>query len=151
MIRHQCSETETLISGYLDSELTQGDRQKIELILDECPTCQQCLVEMKKLRQQVGSLKYGKMTMTEKNKLSDEVTGSTGANIGQVLLLGGFVVLYGSGLLLILKELIGNEEAPLFIRLGLPVLFLGLGVLFVTVLLQRINTSKTDRYKNVRI
>ncbi len=151
MIRHQCDETETLISGYLDGELTQGDRQKVELILDECATCQKSLEEMKRLRQHVGGLKYRKMTMTEKNQLSDEVSGATSSTIGQILLLGGFVVLYGSAIFLLLRELIGDDEAPIFVRIGLPALLLGIGVLFLTVLVQRIKASKTDPYKNVRI
>ncbi|MBT5708343.1 MAG: hypothetical protein HOI66_18675 [Verrucomicrobia bacterium] len=151
MIKHQCGETEPMISGYLDGELTQGDRQKVELILDECQTCQQNLKEMKQFRQHVGGITYTKMTESEKNRMSSEVTGSVGAGVGQLLVLGGFVVLYGSGIFYLLRDLIQNGEAPLFIRIGLPALFLGLGVLFFTVLLQRIRASKTDRYKNVRL
>jgi hypothetical protein len=140
-----------MISGYLDGELTQGDRQKVELILDDCQTCQENLKEMKQLRQHVGGITYTKMTESEKNRMSGEVTGSVGASVGQILILGGFVVLYGRGIFYLLRDLIENGDAPAFIRIGVPALFLGLGVLFFTVLFQRIRASKTDRYKNVRL
>lgn len=151
MIKHECGETEPILSGYLDGELTQGDRQRIELILDDCPTCQKNVEEMKQLRQHVGGIPYTKMTESEKNRISSEVNGSVGANLGQLLVLGGFVVLYGSGIFYLLRDLIQKEDAPAFVRFGLPTLFLGLGILFFTVLFQRIRASKTDRYKNVRL
>ncbi len=34
-MKHDCHETEPLISGYLDGELTQSDRQRVELILED--------------------------------------------------------------------------------------------------------------------
>ena len=151
MIKHQCAETNPMLSGYLDRELTQGDRQKIELILEECETCRKSLEEMKQLRQQIGGIHYKKMTLSEKDKLNREASGSVGSNLGQVLLLSGFVILYGTGAFYLLKDLILDGEAPAFVRIGVPTLFLGIGVLFFTVLYQRFQAAKTDRYKNVRL
>ena len=151
MIKHQCRETEPFLSGYLDGELTQGERQRIELILDECSICSQNFDEMKELCQQVGGINYKKMTTSEKEKLSEEVSGATSAGLGQVLLLGGFVVLYGTGAAYLLVALVRDSEAPMFVRLGLPAVLLGVGILFFTVLFQRIKAAKTDKYKNVRL
>lgn len=151
MIKHQCRETEPLLSGYLDGELTQGDRQRIELILDECSICAKNFEEMKQLCQQVGGMEYKKMTASEKDRLSEEVTGAASASVGQILLLGGVLLLYGTGAVYLVMALIRDSEAPMFVRLGLPAVLLGVGILFVTVLTQRIKASKTDRYKNVRL
>ena len=38
-MKHDCQETEPLISGYLDGELTQSDRQRVDLILEDCEQC----------------------------------------------------------------------------------------------------------------
>ena len=38
-MKHDCRETEPLISGYLDGELTQSDRQRVDLILEDCEQC----------------------------------------------------------------------------------------------------------------
>jgi len=44
-----------------------------------------------------------------------------------------------------------GDKVPLFLRIGLPALIIGLGILFATVLVQRIKTSKTDPYNDVEI
>ncbi len=151
MIPHQCEESEPLLSGYLDGELTQMDRQKVELILDDCPTCQKTYNDLEQLRQNVGGIPYQTMTATEKDELSKEATGAVSANIGQFLLLGGFIVLYGTGGFYLLREILTDGDAPWFVRVGVPALFLGFGILFITVLVQRMRAAKTDKYKNVRI
>jgi len=46
-MNHDCNETEPLLSGYLDGELTQGDRQRVELILEDCAECARVFDEMK--------------------------------------------------------------------------------------------------------
>ena len=48
-MKHDCQETELLISGYLDGELTQSDRQGMDLILEDCEQCSLSFSEMKKI------------------------------------------------------------------------------------------------------
>ena len=71
--------------------------------------------------------------------------------MGQVLFLVGVFIVYGVGAFWMVRGLIGDSEAPLFLRVGAPIMILGMGVLFFTVLFQRIKAAKTDKYRNVRI
>ena len=160
-MNHDCNETEPLLSGYLDGELTQGDRQRVELILEDCAECARVFDEMKKLRQHVGGIPYETMTETEKSKMSRSAEASVGASVGQVLFLAGLVLVYGVGAYWVCSDLITDAEfsktgdakdkVPMFIRIGVPALVIGLGILFFTVLLQRIKAAKTDKYTDVEI
>ena len=38
-MKHDCQETEPLLSCYLDGKLTQSDRQRVDLILEDCRQC----------------------------------------------------------------------------------------------------------------
>jgi putative effector of murein hydrolase LrgA (UPF0299 family) len=40
---------------------------------------------------------------------------------------------------------------PLFIRFGVPTMIIGIGILFFTVLFQRLKAAKTDKYRDVQI
>ena len=77
------------------------------------------------------------------------------ASIGQFLVIAGLIILYGFGSFWVCAELIkGGEDKdkiPMYIQYGVPVLFAGIGVLFFTVLFQRLNAAKTDKYKDVQI
>ena len=96
-MNHDCNEIEPLLSGYLDGELTQGDRQRVELILEDCAECVRVFKEMKKLRQQVGEIPYETMTAKEKTEMSQGAVASAGASVGQVLFIVGLVLVYGVG------------------------------------------------------
>ena len=65
-MKHDCQETELLISGYLDGELTQSDRQRVDLILEDCRQCNETHQEMKKFREGVGDIPFDKLTKKEK-------------------------------------------------------------------------------------
>ena len=77
------------------------------------------------------------------------------ASVGQFLVIAGLIILYGFGSFWVCAELIkGGEDKdkiPMYIQYGVPVLFAGIGVLFFTVLFQRLKAAKTDKYKDVQI
>ena len=77
------------------------------------------------------------------------------ASIGQFLVIVGLIILYGFGSFWVCAELIkGGEDKdkiPMYLQYGVPVLFAGIGVLFFTVLFQRLKAAKTDKYKDVQI
>ena len=160
-MNHNCEDTEALLSGYLDGELTQGDRQRVEIIMEDCENCAQTFEEMKKLRGEIGGIEYEHMTEAERIKLSEDSVTKAGENIGQMLVIGGLVLVYGVGAYVLCVDIITDAEfgrtgdvddkVPLFLRIGLPALIIGLGILFTTVLIQRIKTSKTDPYNDVEI
>ena len=71
-MKHDCQETELLISGYLDGELTQSDRQRVDLILEDCIQCTETHQEMKKYREGVGDIPLDKLTKKVKSDLNKD-------------------------------------------------------------------------------
>ena len=159
-MKHDCQETEPLISGYLDGELTQSDRQRVDLILEDCEQCSLAFAEMKKLRKGVGSLFFDQLTETEKSNMTKNATSGAGSNLGQFLAITGLILVYGVGACWLSWELItdakfadtgdAKDKVPMFIRFGLPTLIGGVGILFFTVLFQRLKAAKTDKYTDVQ-
>ena len=150
-MNHNCEDTEALLSGYLDGELTQGDRQRIEVIMEDCQDCAKTFEEMKKLRGEISGIEYEHMTEAERLKAAKDPVAETGASLGQVLVIGGFIIFYGSCIYLALKEMLSSPDTPMLMKIGLPAIFLGFGVLLTSVIIDRIKASKTDPYKDVEI
>ena len=146
-----CEDIKTLLSGYLDGELTQGDRQRVEVIMEDCEDCAKTFEEMKKLRGEISGIEYEHMTEAERLKAAKDPVAETGASLGQILVIGGFILCYGSCIYLALKEMLANPDTPMLIKIGLPAIFLGFGVLLTSVVIDRIKASKTDPYKDVEI
>jgi anti-sigma factor RsiW len=150
-MNHNCEDTEALLSGYLDGELTQADRQRVEVIMEDCQDCAQTLEDMQKLRGEIGEIEYEHMTEAERLKTAKDPVAEAGASIGQVLVIGGFVIFYGTLVYFVLKGMLADEDTPLFMKIGLPAIFLGFGILLTSVIIDRIKASKTDPYKDVEI
>ena len=150
-MNHNCEDTETLLSGYLDGELTQGDRQRVEVIMEDCKDCAQTFEDMKKLRGEIGGIEYEHMTEAERLKAAKDPVAEAGASIGQILVIGGFIIFYGSLIYFALKGMLANPDTPLFMKIGLPAILIGMGILFTSVIIDRIKASKTDPYNDVEI
>ena len=150
-MNHNCEDTEALLSGYLDGELTQGDRQRVEVIMEDCQDCAQTFEDMKKLRGEIGGIEYEHMTEAERLKAAKDPVAEAGASIGQILVIGGFIIFYGSLIYFALKGMLANPDTPLFMKIGLPAILIGMGILFTSVIIDRIKASKTDPYKDVEI
>ena len=73
-----------------------------------------------------------------------------GTGIGQVLVIVGLVCVYGIGAYWVSVEVILDDEQPWWLKIGLPAVVVGMTVLFVTVLLQRMKAAKTDKYTDVK-
>lgn len=93
--------------------------------------------------------------------MSEKKLAETGSNIGQFLAIVGLILVYGVGAFWLCQELITDAEfastgdpedkVPLFIRFGVPTMIIGIGILFFTVLFQRLKAAKTDKYRDVQI
>ena len=136
-----------LLSGYIDGELTQQQRQRVELHCDECEPCAALMAELKALKDEVGRTRlgeYGEDTWRE--KMNDSTVQVT-RGIGWLLFLAGVLAIGG----VVLYEFVIDSSVPLHIKLITGSVWGGLGILLVSVLRQRLIERKTDKYDDVEI
>lgn len=77
----------------------------------------------------------------------DDATTRTTRGVGWLLLIGGGIAVLGFA---IYEFLLAETDAPL-LKWGLIAFYVGLGVLLLAVIRQRMLARKTDRYKDVEI
>jgi predicted anti-sigma-YlaC factor YlaD len=136
-----------MISGYLDGELTQGDRQQVEVHLDSCGECRRTFDDMAKLQNAVGKLSFGDLPPDEWSRIMNDLTVRSSRGLGWLLYVAGIVVVLGyTGYAFAV-----DDEIPALIKSGLAALVVGTLLLFVSVLRQRMVARKTDKYKDVEI
>ena len=135
---------EALLSGYVDGELTQGDNQRVRVHLENCPTCQSMVSEIRQIREAA--------TTTHFRLLSDEEWRETPRSAGsRWLRKAGWVLLIawilGAGWLAIEGIVAGSTS---WYEKALVGTLIGGGLLlFLSVLFDRLKALKTDRYGSV--
>ena len=143
------AKVDELLSGYLDGELTQRDRRLVDRRLERCARYRARLEELAKLRTSVGRLRDD-MDPEDRERwreIMDNAFDRTLRGIGWLLVVGAVLLLVGYGG----YEFILSDVEPPFVKWAVAAVYVGLAVLLLTVLRQRLRDRKTDRYKDVEI
>lgn len=142
--RCQSEFDDSLLSGYVDGELTQADNQRARLHLEECPWCRALVEDLLKIRE-AAMATYFPVPTDEEWREAPRSQGSQWLRRAGWILLVVWIV--GAGWLASEAFLTGSA---LWYEKVLIVALAGGGLLlFLSVLLDRIKALKTDRYGRV--
>ena len=144
---NRCQAIEELLSGYLDGELTQQNRQRVELHLEDCDDCHKAYKELAQLQNDIGELSFGEMSPQQWSEIMNDATVRTSRGFGWLFYIVGILIVVGYGA----YEFAIDDEVPALVKTGIAGMLMGFVLLFYSVLRQRMIASKTDKYKDVQI
>jgi predicted anti-sigma-YlaC factor YlaD len=136
-----------LLSGFVDGELTQQQRQLVTLHCDNCSECRENLANLHELRQRISKAKLSEVGEDKWRETMNDPTVQTTRSIGWLLFIAGLLVIAGIGLV----GFIFSDEIPVGVKLIMIAVYGGLATLLYSVLRQRLIERKTDKYKDVEI
>ncbi|RLA27856.1 MAG: hypothetical protein DRQ63_04945 [Gammaproteobacteria bacterium] len=135
------------LSGYVDGELTQQQRQRVDVHCANCTECATDLRELQELRETIGNARFSNRNQDAWREMMNDTTVQTTRGIGWLLLIGGALVCLGIGVFVFLF----GSSVSLVEKLIVSAIYGGLALLFYSVLRQRLIERKTDKYKDVEI
>jgi hypothetical protein len=136
-----------LLSGFIDGELTQQQRQLVTLHCETCDECRENLASLRELRERVGSARLSEVGEDEWRESMNDSTVELTRGIGWLLFIAGLLIVAGIGL----GVFIFNPDIPVGMKLLMIAIYGGLALLLISVWRQRLIESKTDKYKDVEI
>lgn len=136
-----------LLSGFVDGELTQQERQRVRLHCEECDECRENLVNLRVLRERIGKAQLSEVGEDKWRETMNDSRVQLPRTIGWLLFIAGLLVVGG----IVLVQLFFNDEISLGMKLLMVAIYGGLATLLYSVLRQRLIERKTDRYKDVEI
>ncbi len=135
------------LSGYIDGELTQQQRQRVQILCSQDEKAQALLEELQALRSDVGNATLSQYGEDKWRETMDDAGVQVTRGIGWLLLIigalgiGGFVVL----------SFLADSSISVFMKLMIGGFYGGMAVLLISVIRQRLIERKTDKYKDVEI
>ena len=138
-------EIEVLLSGYLDGELTQQERQKVGVYLERDERYREILAELERVKSETERLHYEEPSSGDWKTVEKSLVQDVSRGLGWIILSIWAVALTSYGL----WELATAPDEPLTGKLMVFGFFLGVALLFCSVLTQRMRESRTDKYKGV--
>ncbi len=145
-----CHDYKDLMMGYMDNELSDEQKNRFEEHLAGCPECVGELKEFQKLKAITDEVT---LVEPEDQIWQDYWTGIYN-RIERDL---GWIIFSVSAILLsiycgfrLIEEIVTDTKTGMLLKIGLIALIVGLAILFVSVLRERIYFWSKDRYRNVR-
>lgn len=135
------------LSGYLDGELTQQQKQRVDLHLADCADCRAMLRELEDLRCRMGRSGLSSKYEDEWRENMDDSGVQLTRGIGWLLFIGAVLIIAAVAVF----QFITDPGISGFMKFLISAFYLGLAALFVSVLRQRLIERKTDKYKDVEI
>lgn len=136
-----------MLSGYIDGELTQQDRQRVRLHCEGCEFCRQQLEDLRTMRGRVGAAHLSTINDDTWRKTMNDTTVRATRGIGWLLFVGGILLAAGFAV----YEIVADSSLSAFEKTIIGGIYGGLLLLFVSVLRQRLIERKSDKYKDVEI
>jgi anti-sigma factor RsiW len=137
---------EALISGYLDGELTQGDRQRVERHLETCDHCAQLATDLRQLQEMTMSSSFTIPNDTQWDERPRSPLSRLASLAGWAI---GGLWLVGLVAVLATQAATGNESDRLAAVLVLMPL-IAVACIVGSALLDRLDTRRDDPYRNVQ-
>ena len=145
-----CERFKQLMMGYIDDEVSEEEKKAFMDHVKGCAQCSSELAHFQKLKKVTNGMT---LTSPEDKVWADYWSGiynRVERGIGWILLsLSGILLLIYGGYKAV-DELIKDPTVGLLMKVAILGFIVGMSILFVSVLRERIYFWKTDRYRSVR-
>ncbi len=145
-----CGDYNDLMMAYLDGELDEEQRKNFEAHLSQCEVCQKALEEFTDLKGLTDSITLSEPEDRIWEQYWDHVYNRAERSMGWMIFsISGILLLIYGGLKLI-EHVLADSHVAMFCKVCLVSFVIGVAVLFVSILRERLHFWKSDRYKDVR-
>ena len=141
--------TKELLMRALDNELSPEERSELDLLLADDPNLRAERERLGRLKEVTGEMKLRNPPEQMWDDYWNSAYSRMERGIGWILVSFGVIVVGGWGTWQFVTELIADTEMPPLIKAGILAGSLGLVILIVSVLRQRLFVRKTDPYKDI--
>ncbi|UCE25292.1 MAG: zf-HC2 domain-containing protein [Candidatus Zixiibacteriota bacterium] len=138
-----------LLAGYVDGELSDEEREAFERELERDPQLRAELNEFRKLKEVTGMMQYADLPDEVWDGYWQNVYRKLERGIGWILFSIGAIVLLSFGVYQFFLELFSDSDVPTIVRISVTVLSVGVVILLVSFVRERLFAYNRDRYRKV--
>ncbi len=138
-----------LLMGALDRELSTAERREFEQLLETDAEVQAEWTRLKRVKGLTDSMEFRMPSDAIWEGYMASVYRRVERGVAWILLSVGTIVLVSTGLWHLGKAIFIAEDLPFYVKASLLAIFVGVAILIVSVVREKIFTHKRDPYKDV--
>jgi predicted anti-sigma-YlaC factor YlaD len=141
-----CDNFRPLLTGYGDGELSAEEQRRVAAHVAQCAACAAELAELERLKEDLAMLAFKEPTDAELDRYWGGVYNRLERGLGWALFSAGAILVLCYGAFELIKDFVANPTISVILRVGVAALVVGLVLLFVSLLRERLALVKADRY-----
>jgi hypothetical protein len=137
------------IMAFLDGELPISERSQIELKIAEDPQYQKYYHQLQKLKEVTGAMKYKILPDMYWDEYWRQIYNRLERGISWILISLGAIIVLSFALWTAVSDLLADHFINPFLKYGILILIVGMVILFISILREKLMVKKVDKYKEV--
>jgi hypothetical protein len=138
-----------LLAGYVDGELTASEKLDFERELSHSAELRAELHEFMQLKEVTSTMRYADIPDEVWDSYWESLYKKTERGVGWIFFSVGAIMVIAFGLYHAFHQLLTDPNAPLWLKVGLPMATLGAAILLVSYIRERLFARKRERYTEV--
>ena len=145
-----CEKYKDMLMGFLDDELTVEEKQQIEEHLADCATCTTELEDFKRLKSITDNLSLFQPEDKVFSEYWSSIYNRIERSVGWILLsVSGMALVFYAGYKMV-EDIVKDPDVAIVFKIAMIGFIAALAILLISVLREKLNLRKKDRYKDVR-
>ncbi len=147
----KCDEIRILLSALVDNELDPEQKKIVGDHLADCPDCRAEYARLKKLKEVTDGMKYFDLPDKLWAGYWNGIYNRIERGLGWIFLSLGAIIILAFGAWELLNKFFLDSQPPLILKIGVGAGLLGIIILLVSVIRERLFSRTHDRYEEVEI
>lgn len=145
-----CERARILMMGRLDGELKDAESRQLDEHLAGCESCSQQYEQFVQLKKGTSEMKFKPLPEMYWDEYWVNVYNKIERGISWILVSIGAILVIAYSLYQAMDEFFHNPAEPLVMKIGVGVLILGMIILFVSVIREKLMIRPVDKYRRVK-
>jgi ferric-dicitrate binding protein FerR (iron transport regulator) len=141
--------TRRLMMAALDGEITAQDRTELDRLLQADAALETEWLQLARLKEVTSDMALRRPSEEVWDRYWGGVYRRLERGVGWILASLGAVVLISYGLWTGIKSMFGDPELPMFIKVAILAVIVGVVILLISVIREKLFTRQADPYKDV--
>ena len=139
-----------LIEKKINGTITKSEIEILNKHLNTCMECKRDLEEVEKMNLILDNHAYKAPEDNLWNDYKSNIYARIERSVGWIFFSAGFTLILIAGVFYFIRNFLMDYSVPLIIRLGTALLVMGVIILLISIIRERLFFNKNERYKEVK-
>ena len=144
-----CEDMKFKMMAFLDNELPESEIQLVKKHLEECTECIQKYKSLNKVKEITTEMKFKKLPEMYWDEYWSHVYNKIERGISWIFISIGAIIILTFAAWNALLKLLNDSEMSTFLKTGIFIFIIGMVILLVSIIREKLMVKKVDKYREV--